>query len=39
MAWDRTDKVSYVAGTTFSTSDLYKGVVINSSGHVVVPDD
>jgi hypothetical protein len=29
---------SRIAGSTFSTGDLYKGVVINSSGHVVVPD-
>lgn len=30
--------VSQVAGSTFATSDLYKLVVVNSSGHVVVPD-
>jgi hypothetical protein len=38
MAYDgATNKAAFVAGTTFSTGDLYKGVVINSSGHVVVP--
>ncbi len=30
--------VSVVAGTTFAAGDLYKFVVVNSSGHVVVPD-
>lgn len=30
--------ISMVAGATFSTSDLYKGLVVNSSGHVVVPN-
>jgi len=29
---------SYTAGSTFSTGDLYKGLVLNSSGHVVVPN-
>lgn len=31
-----TNKFSAVAGATFSTSDLYKGVVIDSSGHAVL---
>lgn len=29
---------SVVAGATFSTGDLYKGVVIDSSGHAVLPN-
>lgn len=29
-------KFSAVAGATFSTSDLYKGVTIDSSGHAVL---
>lgn len=38
MAYDgATNKWSYVAGTTFSTGDLYKGMIVNSSGHVIVP--
>ena len=38
MAYDgASDKFSLVAGTTFSTGDLYKGIVVNSSGHAVVP--
>lgn len=32
------DIVSQVAGTTFAATDLYKFVVVNSSGHVVVPN-
>lgn len=30
--------VSFVAGATFSTADLYKFLVVNSSGHVVLPN-
>lgn len=30
--------VSAVAGSTFSAADVYKAVVVNSSGKVVVPD-
>lgn len=32
-----TDIISFVAGTTFSSTNLYKFVVIDSSGHVVDP--
>lgn len=31
-----TNKFSMVAGATFSTSDLYKGIVVDSSGHAVL---
>lgn len=38
MAYDgATNKASFVAATTFPASALYKGVVVNSSGHVVIP--
>ena len=30
--------VSRVAGATFSSADLYKFTVVNSSGHAVLPD-
>lgn len=30
--------ISMVAGATFSTADLYKGLVVNSSGYVTLPD-
>ena len=30
--------VSKVAGTTFAATDLYRPVVVNSSGHVIVPN-
>lgn len=37
MAWDsETIKVNMIAGATFTTADLYKGVFVNSSGHAVV---
>jgi len=29
--------ITLVAGTTFASTDKYKGVVVNSSGHAVVP--
>lgn len=31
-------KFSAVAGATFSASDLYKGLIVDSSGHVIIPD-
>ena len=30
--------VSRVAATTFSSTDLYKGVVLNGNGHVISPN-
>lgn len=30
--------LSIVAGTTFSSTDKFRGVVVNSSGHAVVPN-
>lgn len=39
MAWDDINaRHSAVAGATFSTADLYKGVIFNSSGHVILPN-
>lgn len=39
MAYDgATNKFSLVAGATFSTSDLYKAVTVDSSGHAVILD-
>lgn len=37
-AFDNQPTVSLTAGATFSKSDLYKFVQINSSGHVVIAD-
>ena len=36
MAYDNTIKFDMIAGATFSTADLYKGVLVDSSGHAVV---
>jgi hypothetical protein len=36
MAYDNCIKFDLIAGATFSTNDLYKGVTVNSSGHAVV---
>ncbi len=38
MAVQSADFRSVIAGATFSTGDLYKGLQINSSGHAVLPD-
>lgn len=35
---EKAELVSVVAGTTFSSTSLYKFVVINASGHVVDPN-
>ena len=32
------DQVSVVAGATFTTADMYKFVVLDSSGHAVLPN-
>ncbi len=40
MAYDESAViVSKIAGTTLSSGDLYKGAVLNSSGHVVSSED
>lgn len=36
MAVQNAQLISIVAGATFSSGDLYKGVEINSSGHAVI---
>lgn len=38
MAVSDSKLISVVAGATFAESDLYKGVVLNSSGHATLPD-
>lgn len=37
MAVTDAKQISLVAGTTFASTDKYKGVTVNSSGHAVVP--
>ena len=38
MAASDTKQISVVAGTTFSSTALYLGVTLNSSGHAVIPN-
>ena len=30
--------LSFIAGTTFASTDRFKGVTLNATGHVVLPD-
>ncbi len=38
MAFTDAKLISIVAGTTFASTQKFKGVVVNASGHAVLPD-
>ena len=38
MAFTDAKLISIIAGTTFASTDRYKGVTVNSSGHAVLPN-